>query len=66
MRSHEELYHKHGRDEFSLVDIKQIAMINGKNVVEQKNINFNGQKLYKVVGETGLLTIEELKQRFLN
>ena len=60
MRSH----HNH-IDEISPIDIKQMAMEQGKHITESRH-TFNQQGVFKIDDEEGLYTFEELKKRFLH
>jgi hypothetical protein len=51
--------------EISLTDIKQIAMLCGKSIQENKH-TFCGEPVYKVHGTIGLFTFNELKHLFIN
>lgn len=59
-------HHQKDQQGVSLVDIKQIAVMQGSYVFENTKTKFNGQELYSVKPEGGLYTFEELKNRFLH
>jgi len=48
-----------------VIHIDQLAESQGKKITEGK-YTFNHQKVFKISGEKGLYTFDELKKRFLN
>ncbi len=61
MRSHPEINKK--VNVMNITDIKQFAMMQGKQVVESKD-TFNNERVYKMSGTEGLFTFTELKNLF--
>lgn len=65
MRSHNRLNNKKSIDVLSLVDLKQIAWLSGRNI-EEGDHTFNNEKVYHITDIVGLFTFNELKNLLLH